>query len=203
MLQPAAQDRVCVKDWPRQTVVVAGDHVASPQTTQSCVLHDRRCVRTGDPGHAPPHASGLLLLLVLLLLCVPPSQDALQALQGLHCDQDPHRQLLGGFAPGTVWLVSQLPVLQPSLQVLVWSTDCPTQTVDAAGVHGLLPHTTGGGGQACVLQARLCVSVSDPLQAPPHDSVTVLLLVLLLLCVPPSQSAVQVSQALHCDQGPH
>ena len=202
VLQPAAQDRVCVKDCPSQTVVGAGDHAASPQVTQSCVLQDRLCVRTGDPGHAPPHASGLLLLLVLLLLCVPPSQDALQALQALHGDQDPHRQLLGGFLPGTVRLVSQSSVLQPSLQVLVWMTDCPTQTSlgSTAGAHGSLPHTTG---QSCVLQAWLCVSVSDPLQAPPHNFSTVLFLVLVLLCMPPSQSAVQVSQALHCDQGPH
>ena len=55
--------------------------------------------------------------------------------------------------------------------------------------------------QLCVLQDRLCVSVGNPRQVPPHPSSTILLLV--LLCVPPSQVALQTPQGLQSVQDPH
>ena len=61
----------------------------------------------------------------------------------------------------------------------------------------------GGGGQLCVLQDRLCVSVGNPRQVPPHPFSTILLLVLVLLCVPPSQVALQTPQGLQSVQDPH
>ena len=78
------------------------------------------CVSTADPGHAPPHASGVVLALNLLLSCEPPPQDTLQSSQALHCDQDPHTQSLGCFVPDALRLVAQSPSLQPASQVLVW-----------------------------------------------------------------------------------
>ena len=107
------------------------------------------------------------------------------------------RQIL---APVALRLVEQSPVLQPGLQVRVWVKDCPEQTVLAAGDQGSLPQTTG---QSWVLQAWLSVSVADPRQVPPHASVAALPRVLLRLCVPPPQLALQALQPPHGDQAPH
>ena len=203
MLQPTLQVLVWVTDCPTQIALgsTAGVHGSLPHTTgQAWVLQAWLCVSTADPGHAPPHASGLLLLLVLLLLCVPPLQVALQAPQALHCDQDPHSQSLAGFVPSTLRRSAQSLVLQPMLQALVWMTDCPGQAVEVAGVHGSSPHSIT---QGCMLQAWLCVSTADPGHAPPHASGVVLALNLLLSCEPPPQDTLQSSQALHCDQDPH
>lgn len=104
-----------------------------PSTGQGSGLQDWICVSRSDPEQLPPHASPTALLLVLLLLCVPPPQVASQAPHSLHCPQDPHPQLLGGFDPDALRLVAQSPVLQPALQVRVWVKDCPEQTVEALG----------------------------------------------------------------------
>ena len=60
-----------------------------------------------------------------------------------------------------------------------------------------------GTGQPCVLQDWLSVSLPDPVQVPPHTSLKVMLLVLLLLCVPPPQVTLQAPQSPHCPQAPH
>ena len=130
-------------------------------------------------------------------VCLPPPQGL--SGQILQADQPPLRGH-DGFVPVFDRRVEQSPVLQPALQVLVWVKDWPKQTVERAGVQGSSPHSTG---QSCVLQDCSSVSVANPGQAPPHTSLTVLLLVLVLLCLPPSQSALQVSQSLHCPQAPH
>ena len=192
-----------MKDWLEQTVAGSGVQGSSPHGTgQSCVLQDWLSVSLADPGQLPPHASITIFLLVLVLSCVPPPQSALQVSQSLHCDQDPHRQFVGGRVPDSVRLSEQSPVLQPSLQVRVWLKDSPEQTVPGSGVHGSSPHSTTSG-QGCVLQDWLSVSLADPEQVPPHTALKAMLLVLLLLCLPPSQSALQVPQSPHCSQAPH
>ena len=57
--------------------------------------------------------------------------------------------------------------------------------------------------QGCVLQDWLSVSLPDSVQVPPHTSLKVMLLVLLLLCVPPPQVTLQAPQSPHCPQAPH
>ena len=109
-----------------------------------------------------------------LLDCVPPPQSALQVLQS---DQPPStRQPLAAQEP------------EPSDQA-------PAVSLSRVfAVHSQV-------GQLCVLQDRLCVWVGE--QVPPHAAGSIMVLVLLLLCVPPPQGALQALQALQAPQRPN
>ena len=72
-----------------------------------------------------------------VLVCVPDAPHVFgeHVLQGVHSHGH-------GFVPVFCWLVEQLPVLQPELQLLSCVKDLSLQTVSGAGSHGSSPHST-------------------------------------------------------------